>query len=128
MSTFWSYEKAPTSALGSSSFERANLTPRAEPWLAGLTTSGNPSALSMSDSSAAAPSSLIDSSRTEWKSGVGTPASRIRYLASTLSVQRVHAAGPEPDKVLAKYLMRDRKSTRLNSSHDQISYAVFCLK
>src|SRR2546421_8827773 len=25
-------------------------------------------------------------------------------------------------------LMRDRKSTRLNSSHDQISYAVFCLK
>src|SRR2546428_8446525 len=25
-------------------------------------------------------------------------------------------------------LDRDRKSTRLNSSHDQISYAVFCLK
>src|SRR5206468_8429715 len=24
--------------------------------------------------------------------------------------------------------IRDRKSTRLNSSHDQISYAVFCLK
>src|SRR2546421_6178038 len=24
--------------------------------------------------------------------------------------------------------MIDRKSTRLNSSHDQISYAVFCLK
>src|SRR5206468_11916589 len=24
-------------------------------------------------------------------------------------------------------LSRDRKSTRLNSSHDQISYAVFCL-
>src|SRR2546421_7754197 len=23
---------------------------------------------------------------------------------------------------------RDRKSTRLNSSHDQISYAVFCFK
>src|SRR2546421_4295929 len=29
--------------------------------------------------------------------------------------------------VLDKY-DRDRKSTRLNSSHDQISYAVFCLK
>src|SRR2546427_5582219 len=31
----------------------------------------------------------------------------------------------------ASYLvlrMQDRKSTRLNSSHDQISYAVFCLK
>src|SRR2546428_6924231 len=26
------------------------------------------------------------------------------------------------------YLAQDRKSTRLNSSHDQISYAVFCLK
>src|SRR5690349_23804214 len=25
-------------------------------------------------------------------------------------------------------LMRDRKSTRLNSSHVEISYAVFCLK
>src|SRR2546430_13241282 len=25
-------------------------------------------------------------------------------------------------------LSRDRKSTRLNSSHSQISYAVFCLK
>src|SRR2546427_12752925 len=30
------------------------------------------------------------------------------------------ASEPPPD--------RDRKSTRLNSSHSQISYAVFCLK
>src|SRR5206468_10454507 len=27
-----------------------------------------------------------------------------------------------------RMISRDRKSTRLNSSHDQISYAVFCLK
>src|SRR2546430_12427150 len=27
-----------------------------------------------------------------------------------------------------RYPRRDRKSTRLNSSHSQISYAVFCLK
>src|SRR2546430_13408077 len=27
-----------------------------------------------------------------------------------------------------KVRVRDRKSTRLNSSHSQISYAVFCLK
>src|SRR2546430_6701086 len=27
-----------------------------------------------------------------------------------------------------KYTTGDRKSTRLNSSHSQISYAVFCLK
>src|SRR2546430_5844694 len=30
-------------------------------------------------------------------------------------------------EVMVKVL-RDRKSTRLNSSHSQISYAVFCLK
>src|SRR2546430_5903779 len=30
--------------------------------------------------------------------------------------------------VLARSAMTDRKSTRLNSSHSQISYAVFCLK
>src|SRR5206468_6285655 len=28
----------------------------------------------------------------------------------------------------AGFRIEDRKSTRLNSSHDQISYAVFCLK
>src|SRR2546430_10022610 len=28
----------------------------------------------------------------------------------------------------ARKAIRDRKSTRLNSSHSQISYAVFCLK
>src|SRR5206468_10956360 len=33
---------------------------------------------------------------------------------------------PHVEKRLAAIL--DRKSTRLNSSHDQISYAVFCLK
>src|SRR5688572_32291012 len=29
---------------------------------------------------------------------------------------------------LLEVVQRDRKSTRLNSSHSQISYAVFCLK
>src|SRR2546421_9268526 len=29
---------------------------------------------------------------------------------------------------IASLALGDRKSTRLNSSHDQISYAVFCLK
>src|SRR2546430_3950336 len=36
----------------------------------------------------------------------------------------VHAVGVEAKRMLG----RDRKSTRLNSSHSQISYAVFCLK
>src|SRR2546430_4169337 len=30
--------------------------------------------------------------------------------------------------VAVRHSMQDRKSTRLNSSHSQISYAVFCLK
>src|SRR3989475_3566484 len=32
------------------------------------------------------------------------------------------------DRSRAPPELRDRKSTRLNSSHSQISYAVFCLK
>src|SRR2546427_7454370 len=32
-----------------------------------------------------------------------------------------------PSRLESRY-RRDRKSTRLNSSHSQISYAVFCLK
>src|SRR5688572_33276202 len=31
-------------------------------------------------------------------------------------------------EILKRLLQIDRKSTRLNSSHSQISYAVFCLK
>src|SRR2546430_10299746 len=34
---------------------------------------------------------------------------------------------PGPGRLIANW-GRDRKSTRLNSSHSQISYAVFCLK
>src|SRR5690625_6097954 len=33
-----------------------------------------------------------------------------------------------PERARIIYKMRDRKSTRLNSSHVAISYAVFCLK
>src|SRR3712207_8564735 len=35
-----------------------------------------------------------------------------------------HAIGPGP----LQAVVEDRKSTRLNSSHANISYAVFCLK
>src|SRR2546430_13466561 len=40
------------------------------------------------------------------------------------SADRLHA-GP---RLLPPRVDQDRKSTRLNSSHSQISYAVFCLK
>src|SRR3989475_7065163 len=47
---------------------------------------------------------------------------------------RVHQLSPRPTPRRFESLdrksprSRDRKSTRLNSSHSQISYAVFCLK
>src|SRR5688572_32132431 len=63
----------------------------------------------------------------------GAPAERAAELLS----QPLRPAGAEVDDgfalhVLARVIVvigeRDRKSTRLNSSHSQISYAVFCLK
>src|SRR2546430_8962995 len=38
------------------------------------------------------------------------------------------AADAQLQEVPERAVARDRKSTRLNSSHSQISYAVFCLK
>src|SRR5207245_8900760 len=38
-----------------------------------------------------------------------------------------HSTGPR-SSTLERSTCRDRKSTRLNSSHGSISYAVFCLK
>src|SRR2546428_996003 len=49
-------------------------------------------------------------------------ADRRRGEATRVATCRTaRCTAPEPPR-------RDRKSTRLNSSHDQISYAVFCLK
>src|SRR2546430_5372410 len=45
---------------------------------------------------------------------------RVRLGHRALNVKVACSAGKAP--------LRDRKSTRLNSSHSQISYAVFCLK
>src|SRR5688572_32471180 len=51
---------------------------------------------------------------------------RIRVAPRTSGVERGDlGAGSCESGVAAS---RDRKSTRLNSSHSQISYAVFCLK
>src|SRR2546430_11237911 len=45
---------------------------------------------------------------------------------------RLHVIDPQPfseeEDRASELGVRDRKSTRLNSSHSQISYAVFCLK
>src|SRR2546428_9455695 len=44
------------------------------------------------------------------------------------SLPRPPDAGEEVQDFSRLEPLLDRKSTRLNSSHDQISYAVFCLK
>src|SRR5256886_12741957 len=44
------------------------------------------------------------------------------------ALDRVHGLGHAERAAIGDAARRDRKSTRLNSSHSQISYAVFCLK
>src|SRR2546427_6359577 len=46
------------------------------------------------------------------------------------TIVRIHMRSYDErlDHLLARAAKVDRKSTRLNSSHSQISYAVFCLK
>src|SRR2546421_7637791 len=49
----------------------------------------------------------------------------VHQIAATVD----HVVAAIDDAVAARLEQQiDRKSTRLNSSHDQISYAVFCLK
>src|SRR5690606_29713114 len=53
------------------------------------------------------------------------PATRSRMMSG------IRCKNTKPEILVRKYLhgrgLRDRKSTRLNSSHVKISYAVFCL-
>src|SRR3712207_8445810 len=55
---------------------------------------------------------------------------RHRTVASGAVPRPVHGDGmlEAPQLRLAERVPIDRKSTRLNSSHANISYAVFCLK
>src|SRR5688572_31771394 len=56
--------------------------------------------------------------------GAQTPAEALTgpFARGDVATVRTHLAAMKAKK------MTDRKSTRLNSSHSQISYAVFCLK
>src|SRR5688572_31290153 len=72
-----------------------------------------------------APASLEDA----WlapgtRDGVETRSAR-RYIRRQYS-DREHES-PAASELEMAGVRRDRKSTRLNSSHSQISYAVFCL-
>src|SRR2546430_3626293 len=54
----------------------------------------------------------------------------ITSIALSLRATRIarHSWVNSSSTLSIRYLRPDRKSTRLNSSHSQISYAVFCLK
>src|SRR5699024_11867589 len=60
------------------------------------------------------------------RQGVTSPAEFIR-LADVVNEMRLHKS-PAELELMRKASDIDRKSTRLNSSHVSISYAVFCLK
>src|SRR5690625_6354767 len=56
--------------------------------------------------------------------------SRFKYIEEKLSEKDLDIAEQSLEKLdqLWEEAKKDRKSTRLNSSHVAISYAVFCLK
>src|SRR5207244_13447062 len=70
------------------------------------------------------PTSTLFPYTTLFRSGVSRAAGRARSVRSPRAVLTPRLVPLTPDPGLC----RDRKSTRLNSSHQIISYAVFCLK
>src|SRR2546430_10971334 len=60
------------------------------------------------------------------RSAVGRSADVSATCAVACFLRRRRA--PSPADEIEEVCHADRKSTRLNSSHSQISYAVFCLK
>src|SRR5690349_24911279 len=83
------------------------------------------------------PRSTLFPYTTLFRSGIWFPfgigVSRTQYIYAVavplLAVLMVRTLLPRAGRVrLRDWTEKDRKSTRLNSSHVEISYAVFCLK
>src|SRR3712207_7831757 len=53
---------------------------------------------------------------------------KLRRVFMVSEVEQPRSTEDEFHYLGNSYLFKDRKSTRLNSSHANISYAVFCLK
>src|SRR3712207_8365854 len=64
--------------------------------------------------------SVVDVAQVDARPAVGSP--------GQLLAEAVEEVGHRPRAVTDALVLTDRKSTRLNSSHANISYAVFCLK
>src|SRR3712207_7744094 len=78
------------------------------------------------------PYTTLFRSRRNGRGPEGVPAPRLPSSARASRVRleeggRAHGPGQLTHAALGA-VARDRKSTRLNSSHANISYAVFCLK
>src|SRR5690606_41962297 len=71
---------------------------------------------------------LVASAAGQLYPGLGVEALRVAQGASGLLLRSSDASGESRGAPLALMSVKDRKSTRLNSSHVKISYAVFCLK
>src|SRR5699024_12732318 len=69
-----------------------------------------------------------DFSEAVYSAGTDTLLELITYVPAGAGTVLVVAHNPTVAQLAADFLEKDRKSTRLNSSHVSISYAVFCLK
>src|SRR3712207_8078793 len=81
------------------------------------------------------PRSTLFPYTTLFRSAEGVASGHVDCARDLLEVPRIDTRSPRNggrarvDDLRARpQLRRDRKSTRLNSSHANISYAVFCLK
>src|SRR5690348_17870929 len=68
----------------------------------------------------------------EWYRDRGVPLPRVMAILTTYGASILNEISEQPGVAVTSPgavadLMLDRKSTRLNSSHPSISYAVFCL-
>src|SRR2546421_10429663 len=75
------------------------------------------------DCDRASPSAASPASPSVWRT---VRSSSCRSAPSTTQSCATQSSAPRTSGCRTR--RTDRKSTRLNSSHDQISYAVFCLK
>src|SRR6266850_4457078 len=74
----------------------------------------------------------VDVSQRVWTAQLDVDASRCAAASGRFAIDFVRLKEGAPDLRFTEHFTwkpgRDRKSTRLNSSHLVISYAVFCLK
>src|SRR5687768_12100889 len=80
-------------------------------------------------------SAAASCSATSWPAAIPAPSarartagSRSRTLAPPSSASSTTAVNVSPTRSRSRTASTDRKSTRLNSSHGYISYAVFCFR